>query len=100
MRVASVLLGLLLIAGCGKKQDDSGGDPAPAPPATGADGGLHPPTGGGAPKDMLDRADFVIQLSFASAEQSKDSHSTVVHVTVIADKLFYKQSATGAHADK
>jgi hypothetical protein len=100
MRMASLLLGLLLAAGCGKKKDEGGGEANPVPAAGAHDAGLRPPAPSTAPKDMLDRADFVIQLSFTSAERSKDSHSELTMVTVIADKLFYKRTPSGAHADK
>ncbi len=95
MQLASVALAVVVAAGCGKKKEGDG-DPAPTPAAA-IDAGLRPPAPQ-KPRDMLDRAPFVIQLSFTEAEQSRDAHSTTVHATIIGDRLFYKESSRGAHA--
>jgi hypothetical protein len=95
MRLASLALLVMVAAGgCGKKRDRDG---EPAVPPAGADAGPRPPGSGARPHDMLDRAPFVIQLSYVEAEHSKDSSSRTAHATVIGDKLFYKSSESGAH---
>jgi hypothetical protein len=101
MRLASLAVAAALAApgGCGKQRDAE-----PSAPAAGGDGApseVHaaaPAQPGG--HDMLDRAPFVLQLSYVEAEHSRDSNSTVVHATVIGDQLFYVLTPEGGHADR
>jgi len=95
-------LAIVAAASCGKKSQESSeqAPPAPAPaPASAADAGLRPP-GPDKPVDLLDKATFVVQLSYASGERSKDSSSDVVHVSIFGARLFYKEIPQGAGADR